>query len=232
MSIGQVVVLGLGLGLQHAVDPDHVVAVSTIVSRTGSAARSIGAGALWGVDHTLTVLAVGGAMVLFSWKVPASWTHATNLAVALMLIALGLSALRAAKKASSNHTKHQHFHAGQHSQHDRGGSAVRALAVGMVHGLAGSAGIALLALSAVQEQYTATAFLTLFGLGTIAGMVLITAIISLPFAWGSQRSRRLVFLLRRGVGLLSLVFGIALVITTLREPSAQVTLNPNQGHGS
>jgi len=230
MSIGQVVVLGLGLGLQHAVDPDHVVAVSTIVSRTGSAARSIGAGALWGVGHTLTVLAVGGAMVLFSWKVPASWAHATNLAVALMLIVLGLSALRAATTASSKHPKHEHFHAGE--QHDRGGSALRALAVGMVHGLAGSAGIALLALSAVQEQRTATAFLTLFGLGTIAGMVLITAIISLPFVWGSQRSRRLVFLLRRGVGLLSLVFGIALVITTLREPSAQVMLNPNQGLGS
>jgi len=231
MSISQVVVLGLGLGLQHAVDPDHVVAVSTIVSRTGSAGRSIGAGALWGVGHTLTVLGVGGAMVLFGWKVPASWTHITNLAVALMLIALGLSALRAATTASSKHAKHQHSHAELHSQHDRGGSAFRALAVGMVHGLAGSAGIALLAVSAVQEQRAATAFLTLFGLGTIAGMVLITAILSLPFSWGSQRSRKLVFLLRRGVGLLSLVFGIALIIATLREPGALVMLSGNQGYG-
>jgi high-affinity nickel-transport protein len=231
------------------------VAVSTIVSqqrKVGSAAR---VGALWGVGHTLTVLLVGGAIILFNLVIPPRVGLAMEFAVALMLILLGvltlarvsryvrdsmtsmladgLSGHRHADAAAHPHLHvhahgdyvhaHRHGHGADSHGHgetpqgwlDRrlGGltvyQALRPIAIGIVHGLAGSAAVALLVLAQIREAGWAVAYLLLFGVGTMAGMILVTSLIALPFA-ASHRLPYLNLALRVLAGALSLGLGVYL----------------------
>jgi high-affinity nickel-transport protein len=206
---GGIIALGLTLGLRHALDSDHVVAVSTILTRARGVYRSIGIGAVWGLGHTVTVMAVGGVMILAEWQLPASWTKVTDLTVAAMLVLLGVLGL-----VGERGPTHDHPHA-----HHVAPSSFRALWVGMVHGLAGSAGIALLALGTVRHRALAVAYLLLFGLGTVLGMTALTGLMSLPLAWGARRPDRLGRDLRRGVALVSVAFGVFLGFEILVQPS-------------
>lgn len=186
-------VLGFLLGVRHAVDPDHVVAVGTIATRAPTFRRAAGVGALWGVGHTLTILVVGGAIIGLRLAIPARLGLGLEFAVALMLIGLGLVNLLNARR-----------------ENPPAPSAARPLLVGMVHGLAGSAAIALLVLSTVTDARWAGAYLLLFGVGTIAGMMLVTAVISLPAALAMARMNRARQWLTAASGALSVVFGIVL----------------------
>jgi high-affinity nickel-transport protein len=250
-----VVVVGFLLGMLHATDADHVVAVSTIVSqqrKVGSAAR---VGALWGVGHTLTVLLVGGAIILFNLVIPPRVGLAMEFAVALMLILLGVLTLARVGRyvrdsmtpmlvdgLSSHHhaeaaaPRHQHVHAhGDYIHAHRHGhgvdghghgetpqgwldrrlggltlyQAVRPVVIGIVHGLAGSAAVALLVLAQIREAGWAVAYLLLFGVGTMAGMIVVTSLIALPFA-ASHRLPHLNLALRVLAGALSLGLGVYL----------------------
>jgi high-affinity nickel-transport protein len=158
MSPLTVAVLGFLLGLRHAVDPDHVAAVSTIATRTSSFRRAAAVGAWWGVGHTLTILVVGGAIILFRIVISPRIGLAMEFAVALMLILLGLQNVATARRSE-----------------DRNSTSARPFVVGMVHGMAGSAAVVLLVLATVRETTWAFAYLTLFGLGTVGGMVIVTA---------------------------------------------------------
>jgi high-affinity nickel-transport protein len=230
-----VVVLGFLLGMLHATDADHVIAVSTIVSRQRSVGGAARVGLLWGVGHTFTVFAVGSAIILFNLVIPPRLELAMEFCVALMLILLGVitllwvrrhvretltSALAeglsehahdgpvgAADSHAHLHTHGDYVHAHEHghgaaghghtdtpvSWLDRhfGGigvyQALRPLSIGIVHGLAGSAAVALLVLAQIREPAWAVAYLLLFGVGTTAGMMLITSLIAVPFL----RSHRL-----------------------------------------
>jgi high-affinity nickel-transport protein len=250
-----VVVLGFLFGMLHATDADHVVAVSTIVSqqrKVGSAAR---VGALWGVGHTLTVLLVGGAIILFNLVIPPRVGLAMEFGVALMLILLGAVTLaRVSRYVRDSMTSmladglsghrhpdglpQSHLHVHAHGDyvhthrhgHDAEGhghgetpqgwldrhlgeltlyQALRPIAIGIVHGLAGSAAIALLVLAQIREPLWAVAYLLLFGVGTMAGMMLITSLIAMPFA-ASHRLPYLNLTLRVVAGVLSLVLGLYL----------------------
>lgn len=192
-SIG-LVLLGFLLGVRHALDPDHVVAIGTISAGAPSVRRSVAIGALWGVGHTLTVLAVGGGIVLLRTAVSPRAALAMEFSVALMLIALGLLNLISAR----------HHEPAAHS-------AARPLIVGMVHGMAGSAAIALLVLATIRDPAVSLAYLLLFGLGTIAGMILVTALLVHPVTMMVARtgvSRRW---LTAASGALSLVLGLLMV---------------------
>jgi len=190
LSIGT---LGFLLGVRHAVDPDHVVAVGTIAARHVSFRRAASVGALWGVGHTVTILFVGGGIIILRVAISPRVGLAMEFAVALMLIALGLINV-----ASARH-------------HDAPPpSAARPLAVGMVHGLAGSAAVALLILATVSDPAWAIAYLLLFGLGTIVGMILVTAIIALPASLAVARIAHARRWLTLASGVVSLVFGIIL----------------------
>ena len=186
--------LGIGfvLGMRHATDSDHVVAVTTIATSERSMRRAMRVGAAWGLGHSTTLFLVGGAIVLFRLTIPPRVGLAFELLVALMLIALGAITLSGRQVAAPTSMK-------------------RPLAVGFVHGLSGSAFVALLVLAAIPGWASQLAYLALFGIGTIAGMALITAAISVPAGLGARRFARMQTGLRLASGFASLAFGLVLV---------------------
>lgn len=185
---------GFLLGVRHAVDPDHVVAVTAIASGQRSVRRATFIGGLWGVGHTLTILVVGGAIILFRITIPPRLGLAFEFAVGIVLIVLGLANLL--------------------SRRDRPTSprAARPLVVGMVHGLAGSAAVALLVLAAVRDPRWALGYLLLFGIGTIVGMMAVTTAIAVPatLAAGRMASVRRYLVLASGAA--SVIFGVAIAV--------------------
>ena len=246
-SLYAIAALGFFLGMRHATDPDHVVAVTTIVARRRSVKSSAAIGAVWGVGHTLTILVVGGGIILFDWVVTPRAGLAMELAVGIMLVILGImnltgttqrlhDALDSVSVAGGGHLHvhahshgdfvhtHAHVHDPEHHPHaaDRTPLAwldrllgtrglyqmVRPLVVGIVHGLAGSAAVALLVLTTIRSPRWALLYLLDFGVGTVAGMMLITALIGLPFALPGERSLRLTRGLRVASGVISFAFGL------------------------
>jgi high-affinity nickel-transport protein len=237
-----VLLLGLLFGIQHATDPDHVIAVATIVART----RRFGAGALvgafWGVGHTVTITTVGIALIAFNGSIPPRVGLFLELIVALMLIVLGIVrivwVLRDSDAVPVAHLSESHAHAAGsalHSHlhtHDEAvhrhphvhpparllralqmvgpAQALRAALVGLVHGLAGSAAVALLVLSTIRGTAGALGYLLLFGVGTILGMTAMTGLLSLPFTIRAPRMQRARRALALTTGAVSLAFGLYL----------------------
>ena len=246
-SLPAVCLLGFFLGMRHATDPDHVIAVSTIVSRYRATAGAAVIGALWGVGHTLTIIVVGAGIILLGWVIPPRLGLSLELSVGVMLVVLGLMNLRGllpratleestpAKPPHMVHAHphqhgdyvhtHVHGHEPEHHPHapeatplarlDRwlgrlgAYQAVRPLVVGVVHGLAGSAAVALLVLTTIGNTAGAIAYLLIFGLGTVAGMMVVTAAMAWPIVYGRQRFTGLPRVLRVTSGVVSLVFGLA-----------------------
>lgn len=194
-------ILGFLLGLRHATDADHVVAVTTIVTRERTFARAAWIGGLWGIGHSLTVFVVGGALVVFRIVIPPRLGLGFEFGVALMLILLGFNNLRPA--AADTATAHGH-------EHQQRFTAWRPVLIGIVHGLAGSAAVAILVLAAIPETAWALAYLAVFGVGTIAGMMLITWLIAAPSIYAARRVVRFQRGIRFAAGALSLAFGLLL----------------------
>ncbi|MBW7932482.1 MAG: high-affinity nickel-transport family protein [Gemmatimonadaceae bacterium] len=208
--------LGFLLGLRHATDADHVVAVTAIVSRERTLRRAAWIGVLWGVGHSITVFLVGGAIIGFRLVIPPRVGLMLEFGVALMLIGLGFSNLRAAPAAAS----HPHSH-----EFD----SRRPLLIGTVHGLAGSAAVAILVLAAIPQTLWALAYLVVFGVGTIAGMMLVTVLLAAPAMYASERVARLHGGIRLAAGALSLGFGLLLARELIVEGgllSASPTWSP------
>jgi high-affinity nickel-transport protein len=201
--------LGFLLGMRHASDPDHVVAVTTIVAHQRGARRAAMIGGMWGIGHTLTILLVGGGIILFQWAIPVRVGLSMEFSVALMLILLGVLNLRG---GAAPHAHDEADHAVSYfDQHFRSSSLyqlIRPLMIGIVHGLAGSAAVALLVLTQIRDPWWGVAYLLIFGVGTIAGMMVITAAIAVPFGAAGARGAKYQRALRLATGALSLVFGV------------------------
>src|SRR5215469_11365923 len=198
INLVSIIALGFFLGMRHATDPDHVIAVSTIVSRQRSVARSALIGAFWGIGHTLTILLVGAGIIVFNLVIPPRLGLSMEFSVALMLIVLGLmnvlsfqrsaSALAIRTQAAQPHEHHEGAHPTASQEHTHAPVTyldgvfghmpvyqyIRPLLIGIVHGLAGSAAVALLVLTTIRDPYWGVAYLAVFGVGTIAGMMIIT----------------------------------------------------------
>jgi high-affinity nickel-transport protein len=243
-----VVLLGFFLGMRHATDPDHVVAVTTIVARHRSRTGGALIGAVWGLGHTLTILVVGAGIILLGWVVPPRLGLALELAVGVMLVVLGFATLwdrgeevRASPTPGGHRHEPARVHAHAHPHGDYvhahphghdpeshphrpdqtplarldrrfgrlgGYQLLRPLVVGVVHGLAGSAAVALLVLATIRDPRWSLLYLFVFGLGTVAGMMLVTALLAWPFAVAGPRVAALHRSLRLAAGLVSLVFGL------------------------
>ena len=193
------ILLGALLGLRHATDADHVVAVTAIVSRERSLLRAARVGALWGIGHTLTLLAVGGAIITFRFVIPPRVGLGLEFGVALMLILLGFTNLR--EQAAGGR--------GQGAVNDAAAS-LRPFLVGLVHGLAGSAAVALLVLATIRGTIPALVYLLVFGLGTVLGMVAVTVILAAPALYAGARMARFNLGVRVAAGALSVAFGLLL----------------------
>jgi hypothetical protein len=183
--------IGFLVGIRHATDGDHVVAVTAIASGERSIARAMRIGAAWGLGHSATLFLVGGAIVLFGLTVPPRLGLAFEMLVAVMLIGLGAWTL------SGRQIGHAH-------------SIRRPIAVGFVHGLAGSAFVALLVLAAIPGWASQLAYLALFGLGTVAGMAAITAGIAVPATVAAHRFGSFSRGLRIASAVASIAFGLVL----------------------
>jgi len=246
INLLSIVLLGFFLGMRHATDPDHVIAVSTIVSREHRISSAVLIGALWGIGHSITILVVGSAIIVFDVVIPPRLGLSMEFSVALMLILLGVLNLtgvlqwfRDAFPASPGGVVHAHPHrhgdlvhthvhrhdGDAHAQADdavlsgwidvavaRLGffAALRPFVVGVVHGLAGSAAIALLVLTTIPSAAWAAAYLIVFGVGTVVGMMLITAANAVPFAVTAGRFTLVHRYLGIASGLMSMGFGLFL----------------------
>jgi high-affinity nickel-transport protein len=207
-TLPSILALGFLLGMRHATDADHVVAVTTIVTRDRTLRGAAGIGALWGAGHTLTVLLVGGAIIVFGLAIPPRLGLTLELAVGVMLVVLGALALR-------NHGDAQAHAAIAGADRRLGGwrsyAVLRPLFVGIVHGLAGSAAVALLVLGTLHDPRWAVAYLAVFSAGTIAGMVLITTVLAVPVAAASGAFARAGRWLAVAAGVASVALGVLLV---------------------
>jgi ABC-type nickel/cobalt efflux system permease component RcnA len=214
---------GFILGMEHALDADHVVAVSTIVSHSRSLWRSSLIGIVWGVGHTLTLLMVGLIVLLFKVNIPESWALSMEFLVGVVLVALGGQILwhyRRKKVHAHVHSHdgevHVHFHShalGQGHDHEHSPSRLRKpLLVGMIHGLAGSAALMLLVLTTVRSTPQGLLFLFIFGVGSICGMLLMSTLVALPFALTAARFQGINEAVRIVAGVVSIVLGSSIMI--------------------
>lgn len=214
--------LGLLLGMRHSTDADHVVAISTIVSRQRGIWNAALIGSMWGLGHTVTIFAVGALIILAGITIPPRIGLAMEFSVALMLILLGCLNLTGVTarlmQRLSPAARHGDAEAGATTEAAHGPirrlgifQLARPLAIGLVHGLAGSAAVALLVLSTIHNPVWATAYLLIFGLGTVLGMMIMTSALAVPLTYAGGRSTRLSRYFGITSGLISVCFGLFLV---------------------
>ncbi|MYL21534.1 urease accessory protein UreH [Halobacillus litoralis] len=192
MSLLAVLGLGLALGIKHALEPDHVIAVSTSAAKSRKVLQSAMTGIYWGIGHTLTMFVFGMAVILMQEQIPETWAQSLEALVGVMLILVGATTFLSYKKSSSK---------------QEGRSYKTSVFMGIVHGLAGSAALVLLTLSSVESAAEGAAFIFIFGAGTIVGMLLFTTVIGLPFVlttkkWTINKG------LTQAAGIISAVYGV------------------------
>lgn len=192
--------VGLLLGLRHAADPDHLVALGALATRERRLIQTASLGLFWGLGHTVALLLVGGAMALHGVRFPPAMTDAMEWAVALMLVGLGLRGL--CTKPGT---------AGVRPSRTAWGSA----AVGVVHGLGGSAALTLVTLSTIPHPPRALAYLAAFGVGSTLGMLAVTLALALPLQRVGRLNARLSGWLVVGASMASVAAGLTLAFQLL-----------------
>ncbi|HEB55203.1 MAG TPA: urease accessory protein [Gammaproteobacteria bacterium] len=224
--MGSLLLIGLFIGMRHAMEADHVAAVASLTSRNQSLAHTIKQGAAWGMGHTITLFLFGSVVIFMDTMIPADFAKGLEMAVGLMLVLLGADVLRRVIRNRIHFHSHQHddgrfhFHAHSHAgesrrqhnasshahQHPRG-FPFRALMVGMMHGMAGSAAVIVLALGTVESPMQGLLYILIFGIGSIFGMALLSVIISFPMrlsatrlTWAHNSLQMLVGMMTIGLG--------------------------------
>jgi ABC-type nickel/cobalt efflux system permease component RcnA len=220
--------LGFLLGIRHALEADHVAAVAALAARSGSLKQTIRLGAVWGVGHSLALFLFGALILIMDTIVPDQLAQALEFAVGVMLIFLGADLLyRLYRKrihfhihrhASGKVHFHAHSHAGERNHdpagHDHAhpkGFPFRALLVGLMHGMAGSAALILLTLQTVESQMQGFIYIALFGIGSIVGMALLSMVIAIPLRRSAAGLTRLHNVIQSTVGVATVVFGLLLM---------------------
>jgi ABC-type nickel/cobalt efflux system permease component RcnA len=226
-SLAVALILGLLLGARHSLDPDHVVAVSTMVSEYRNPFKALWIGVSWGLGHTTTLLIVGLIVVGLHVTIPENIALFLELIVGVMLIVLGLQVLWAFRKKKvhlhpHDHDSGQHYHfhshaeVSDHAAHHKlsflgkPSFRLKSYLVGTVHGVAGSAALMLIALTAIDSPWTGILYIVLFGLGSIVSMGIMTIFLAVPFST-SARFPAFNRLIQMAAGTFSIIFGFFLI---------------------
>jgi sulfite exporter TauE/SafE len=215
--------LGLILGIKHALDADHVIAVSTIVSEHKDLKWATLIGAFWGLGHTTTLFAVGLLVIGLRLTIPPRLALGLEFLVAIMLVVLGVTILwrsfapeRLHLHAHAHNPKtHAHFHLHGRAEEDHGhghpfNSMRKPFLVGMIHGLAGSAALMLLVLTTIPSALIGLAYILIFGFGSVGGMLILSSLIGLPFVLTARRFATINRWIRVVAGAASVAFGLFL----------------------
>lgn len=233
MNFGALLLLGLLFGMQHATEADHLAAVATLAARERHIGSAVRQGVFWGLGHSLTLLTFGGAMMVAGIVLSDRWIHGLEGAVGVMLVLLGLDLLRRMWRDQVHfhvHTHqtgfaaefhvHVHSHEGERSldrlaphRHEYRPVPLRALLVGIVHGMAGSAALVLLTLQQIKSPWIGLGYVVLFGLGSLLGMAVLSAIVSVPMRLSTERLTRWHRTLNVAVALFSAGLGLRVVGT-------------------
>ncbi len=223
-SIPAILGLGFFLGLKHATEADHMAAVSTIVSDRKSIWNSMLVGGLWGMGHTISLFIAGIFVLLLNFQISERTERGMEFCVGLMLTILGLNVFRKLLKGGRLHFHthehgdrshvHPHIHDGAtdevHSHHGLSLSP-KALFIGMVHGMAGSAALMLLVIPTIDSKTVGLIYIFIFGVGSIGGMMLMSLIVSLPFRLTAMKFERVNQILQVAAGIVSVVLGLSIV---------------------
>lgn len=221
-STGYVLGLGLLLGIRHALDADHLAAVSAIISERKSLLSSCWIGALWGIGHTAALLVAGVAVIFLHVELGPKVAMLLEFCVALMLVGLGFNVLRKLIRGGTLHLHahqhglrlhiHPHMHLATEERtpgtHHGFRVGARPMLVGMVHGLAGSAALMLLVLATIPSPLAGFAYLIVFGIGCTGGMLCMSALLGLPFRLTAGHFQHANVAVRTLAGLFSLGLGV------------------------
>jgi high-affinity nickel permease len=192
LSIITILIFGFVLGLKHAVEADHLAAVSTIVAERKNILSSTIIGGFWGVGHTLTLLTIGALVIFLKLQISESLEARLEAVVGVMLVALGINALRKLFQKEKihvhthEHEGRQHIHIHTHDNEKKEEThhflklSPRSILVGMIHGVAGSAALMLLIVPTIKSPTIAMLYILIFGIGSIGGMMLMSLLIGLP----------------------------------------------------
>ena len=228
MDASLIAALGLGflLGLRHAMEADHVAAMSTFVSQERTLLRSCLRGTFWGIGHTAALLAAGVAVIAFKVRIPPAFERGVETCIALVLMLLGghvlLRALGALSLHSHEHVhdgvphRHVHLHVGPRAAHDHVhlfAGARRPLLMGLLHGLGGGGALVLVVLTTLPSPAAAFLYILVFGLGSTAGMLVLSGLMGVPFALLAGSSGRAASVLQIAVGAGSALIGVVMLAT-------------------
>lgn len=202
VTLLSVLAVGFILGIKHAIEPDHVIAVSTLASQSNKLWQATLAGVFWGIGHTATLFIIGIVLIMMKNDIPEIWSLTLEFFVGIMLVYLGIVSMVSVRKKKELQNQQENV---QHLT--KKVTYYKSLIIGFVHGLAGSAAMVILTMSTVQSVWEGAFYILVFGLGTVLGMLIFTTIISVPFILSMKRrvtSRALIF----ATGSISTVFGI------------------------
>lgn len=227
MTLWTVLLMGLLLGTKHATEADHLAAVAILVTGGKSLGQAVTHGVAWGVGHTLTLSLFGGIMLAIGSRISDDLARGLELAVGVMLIGLGVDVLyRLFRRRIHFHTHthddgvtHMHFHShaadglagSSHAHRHSSALPIRAALVGMMHGMAGSAALIVLSLETVRSPLIGCIYIAAFGVGSIAGMALLSIVIAWPMQLSARRLARVHAALMTTVGVASGVVGAVIV---------------------
>lgn len=212
------ITLGFILGLEHALDADHVAAVTAMVSRTKSLRKSSALGAVWGMGHTTTLLLVGLLVLVFKVSLPQNLAPLMEFLVGIVLVLLGIGVLKNVMKDNAHAHGHKHANMDHSHLHSHEGAQFhrhmhKTFAIGMLHGLAGSGALMILVLATVKSVFEGLLYILVFGTGSILGMLAISTIIGLPFVL-TNNFEKIHSIVRTLAGAMSIILGLAIMYET------------------
>jgi ABC-type nickel/cobalt efflux system permease component RcnA len=220
ITLLSVLAIGFLMGIKHAIEPDHVIAVSTIASKSRKLWDASLAGVFWGIGHTATLFIVGIIIILMKGAISNTWSMSLEFLVGIMLVYLGITSILNTRKKKQHahiqeedsapdhvHNQNLNLNVNQEASMKKEFSYYKSLVIGFIHGLAGSAAMVLLTMSTVDTVWQGSLYILIFGVGTTIGMLVFTTILGIPFVMSKERftlSGRLIMI----TGIISVLFGI------------------------